>query len=149
MLYPPVDQGCEQKQILATPFSILMKQNWRSLRIWYFRKESLKLTCACSFFSNFQRGVFELQSLLALRFETKGPRSHAKVKPFDLFFLERVLIPHTYMKAKVPCTGRWPPVHTLSLFVPASPPMMMRYCTRQLYPAWSIFILSTAPPLWS
>lgn len=35
-------------------------------------------------------------SLLVLGCETKGPRRHAKVKPFDLFLSEPLLIPHTY-----------------------------------------------------
>lgn len=78
---------------------------------------------------------YHLQSLLLLGFETKVPRRHAKVEPFDLFFSVQIRIPHSYMKAKAPCIERWPPAHTLTLFVLVSPPMTMKYCTNQLHPA--------------
>lgn len=52
------------------------------------------------------------------------------------------------MKAKALCTERWPHAHNLTLFVLASTPVTMRYCTQQLHPAWSIFYLleSCTPP---
>lgn len=66
------------------------------------------------------------------RFQTKVPRRHPKVEPFDLFFSAQICTPHTYMKAKAPCIERWPLTH---VFVLASPLITMKYCTNQLHPA--------------
>ena len=74
--------------------------------------------CRSHILSHSER-VFELHSLLALMFWTKGPRRSSPLT-FPLF--RGLLIPQTRMKAKAPYAERWPATHTRSPFVLAFPP---------------------------